>query len=129
MRKLLNSHAPSSVSATAADGKGLKLPKLEVATFDGDVLHWRQFWEQFSILVYDCSHLTDMEKLVYLRQAVKNGSAKNAIEGLLRSGDHYREAVECLLSRYNHPRLIHRSHVCVIMDVPSLKDDSGKELR
>ena len=129
VRKLVNSHAPSSVSAPAADGKGLKLPKLEVPTFDGDVLHWRQFWEQFSISVHDHSHLTDVEKLVYLRQAVKNGSAKNAIEGLSRSGDHFREAVECLLSRYNCPRLIHRAHVRVIMDAPSLKDDSSKELR
>ena len=101
VRKLLNSHAPSSVSASAADGKGLKLPKLKVPTFDGDVLYWRQFWEQFSISVHDRSHLTDLEKLVYLRQAVKDGSAKNAIEDLSRSGDHYREAIECLLSRYN----------------------------
>ena len=129
VRKLLNSHAPISVLAPVADGKGLKLPKLEVPTFDGDVLHWRQFWEQFSISVHDRSHLTDVEKFVYLQQAVKNGSAKNAIEGLSRSGDHYREAVECLLSRYNHPRLIHQAHVRVIMDAPSLKDDSGKELQ
>ena len=53
VRKLLNSHAPSSVSVPAADGKGLKLPKLEVPTFDGDLLHWRQFWEQFSISLHD----------------------------------------------------------------------------
>ena len=45
VRNLLNFHAPSSVSAPAAYGKGLKLPQLEVPTFDGDVLHWRQFWE------------------------------------------------------------------------------------
>ena len=129
VRKILNSHAPSPVSAPAADGKGLKLPKFEVPTFDGDILHWRQFWEQFSISVHDCSHLTDVEKLVYLRQAVKNGSAKNAIEGLSKSGDHYHEAVECLLSHYNCPRLIHWAHGRVIMDAPSLKDDSSKELR
>ena len=77
-------------------------------------------------MVHDRSHLTDVEKLVYLRQAVKNGSAKNAIEGLSRSGDHYHEAVECLLSHCNR---IHQAHVRVIMDAPSLKDDSGKELQ
>jgi len=79
--------------------------------------------------VHDRSNLSNSEKLVYLQQAVKNGSAKNAIEGLSRSGDHYHEAVDCLLSRYNRPRLIHRAHVRVIMDAPSLKDGSGKELR
>ena len=30
-----------------ADGKGVKLPKLEVPTFDGDILGWKTFWEQF----------------------------------------------------------------------------------
>lgn len=76
VRKHLSSH---SASAPVADGKGLKLPKLEVPTFDGDVL---QFWEQFSISVHDRGNLSNAEKLVYLQQAVKNGSAKNAIEGL-----------------------------------------------
>ena len=118
-----------STNPLIADGSGVRLPKLEVPTFDGDVLHWKQFWEQFSISVHDRSNLSNAEKLVYLQQAVKNGSAKNTIEGLSRSGDHYPEAVECLMSRFNRPRLIHRAHVRVIMDAPSLKDGSGRELR
>ncbi len=67
--------------------------------------------------------------MVYLQQAVKNGSAKSAIDGLSHSGDHYHEAIDCLQSRYNSPRLIHRAHVCKIMEAPPLKDGSGKELR
>ena len=61
--------------------------------------------------------------------SVKHGTAKNANEGLSLSGDHYQEAVDCLMSRYNQPRLIHRAHVRVIMEAPSLKDGNGKELR
>ena len=37
-------HVPSTV---APDGKGVRLPKLDVPTFDGNVLNWRTFWEQF----------------------------------------------------------------------------------
>ena len=76
--------------------------------------------------VHDRTNLSDAEKLVYLQQAVKNGSAKNVIEGLSRSGE---QAVDCLMSRYNHPRHIHRAHIWVIMDAPPLKDNDGKELR
>ena len=47
VRKLLGSLTSRS-SAPAADGKGVKLPKFEVPTFDGDILKWKQFWEQFS---------------------------------------------------------------------------------
>ena len=31
--------------------------------------------------------------------------------------------------RYDRPRLIHQAHVRVIVEAPSLRDDSGKELR
>ena len=51
------------------------------------------------------------------------------IEGLSRTGDCYEEAVECLRSRYDCPRLIHQTHVKKILDAPSLKDGSGCELR
>ena len=72
VQKLLSSLTSRS-SAPTADGKRVKLPKLEVPTFDGD---WKQFWEQFSVSVHDRTNLSDAEKLVYLQQAVKNGSAK-----------------------------------------------------
>ena len=114
---------------TALDGKGVRLPKLDVPTFDGDVLHWAQFWEQFKISIHDRLHLSDSEKLVYLQQAVKNGSAKSVIEGLSRTGENYKEAIDCLKSRFNRPRLLHRAHVRKIVEAPPLKDGSGKELR
>ena len=57
----------------------MKLPKLDVPTFDGDLFNWCQFWEQFSVSVHEHKNLSNTEKLVYLQQAVKKGSAKNAI--------------------------------------------------
>ena len=54
---------------------------------------------------------------------------KNIIEGLSRSGEHYKEAIECLQSRYNHSWLIHQAHVKKIIHISSLKEGSGKELR
>ena len=67
---------------------------------------------------------------MYLQQALKlkDGRAKQAIEGLSRTGYHY-EAVECLQRRYDRPRLIHRTHVQTIVKTPQLKDGTGKELR
>lgn len=128
-RCLLNSGSSEPTTTTDVERNGVKLPKLDVPTFDGDILNWRQFWEQFSISVHGSKRLSDVEKLVYLQQAIKGGSARNAIEGLSRSGDNYSEAISCLKSRYDRPRLIHRTHVQRIVDVSSLKDGGGKELR
>ena len=119
----------STASSASKDGNGVRLPKLDVPTFSGDILNWQTFWEQFCVSVHDRSHLSNAEKLVYLRQAVKDGSARRTIEGLSRSGEHYQEAVECLAARYDRPRLIHQTHVRKIIETPSLKDGSGKELR
>ena len=66
--------------------------------------------------------LSNAEKTVYLQQAIKDGSARNAIEGLSHSGDNYEEAVECLKSRYDRPRLIQRTHVQLILDTPPIKE-------
>ena len=51
------------------------------------------------------------------------------MEGLSRSGYQYGEAIGCLKARYNRPKLIHQAHAKKIVDIPSLKDGSGKELR
>ena len=73
----------SKATAPVVDGKGVRLPKLKVPTFDGVyVLHWVHFWEQFKISIHDRPQLSESEKLVYLQQAVKNCSATPVIEGL-----------------------------------------------
>ena len=78
----------------------------------GNIIHWKQFWDQF----------TNTEKTVHLLHTIKDGSARNAIEGLSQSGDNHEEALECLESHYNTPRLIQRTYVQLIVDTPPLKE-------
>ena len=101
VKKLLNAHSPHTRYSATDSENSSKVPKLNVPTFDGEVLHWRQFWEQFHVSIHSQKNLSDAEKLVYLQQAIKQGSARSAIEGLSQSGDQYKEAVDCLKSRYN----------------------------
>ena len=79
--------------------------------------------------VHSKTNLSNAEKTVYLQHAIKDGSAKNAIEGLSHSGDNYKEAIDCLKSRYDKPCLIQRTHIELILVTPSLREGSGKELR
>ena len=56
-KKLLG---PSIKETPAAYGKGsMKLPKLDVPTFDGDQLNWSQFWEQFSVSMHERKNLSN----------------------------------------------------------------------
>ena len=129
-RRLLHTKREADASLrTSRPRPGEKLPKIDVPKFNGDLLQWRTFWEQFSIAVHEQESISDSEKLVYLRHSLNDGTAKSLIEGLSRSGECYQEAIECLKSRYNRPRLTHQTHVRKIVDCPPLKDGNGKELR
>ena len=128
IKRALTTKKGSTTTGPLEEGN-VKLPKLDVPTFDGHITSWRSFWEQFRVSVHDQTKLSGAEKLAYLRHALKGGSARFTIEGLSSSGDNYAEAVDCLLKRYDRPRLLHQAHVRAILEAPPLKDGSGRELR
>ena len=107
----------------------MKLPKISVPTFDGNILNWAKFWDQFNVAIHSSTQLSDSKKLVYLREAVKDRPAKSAIEGLSQSSYSYSEAIDCLAQRYDRPRLVHQAHVRAIVEAPTLHDGSGRELQ
>ena len=133
LKMKLPSKTPRSHDKATADlpreDKMVKLPKIDTPTFNGDILNWLTFWEQYRVAIHDRTDLPQAQKLVYLRQSLKGDSARNVIEGLSRSGEQYDEAVKCLQERYDRPRLIHQAHVRKIVEAPGLKDNSGRELR
>ena len=92
----------------------IKLPKFRVLTFDGNIMNWSNFWDQFSVSIHDKTELSDTAKLAYLRNAMKDGPADAVISGLAKTGDTYDEAVDCLRKRYDRPRVIHQAHVDAI---------------
>ena len=45
----------TATSSNPSDASGVRLPKPDVLTFDGNIIHWKQFWDQFTVSVHDCS--------------------------------------------------------------------------
>ena len=129
--KKLFANKVTSTSATPSDvdSHGVKLPKLAAPTFDGKFTNWTSFWEQFEVAIHDRTTLSDVEKLAYLRNSLKDGSAKGIIEGLSTSGEYCTEAIATLKARYDRPRLSHQSHVRAILEAPGLKEGTGREIR
>lgn len=79
----------------ALDSKMIKLPKLDIPTFDGNILHWLTFGSNTALLrIHDRADLSQAQKLVYMRQSLKDGSAKNDIKSLSCSGEQYTKAVK-----------------------------------
>ena len=58
LKRLLKSRVSES---SACDSKGVKLPKLDVPTFNGKILNWKSFWDQFCVSVHDLTNLSTSE--------------------------------------------------------------------
>ena len=95
-RSLAGTPGMTTMMTGSSDTYGVRLPKLEVQTFDGNIIQWKQFWEKFSKSLHDRASPSNVERIVYLQHVLKDGSAKNAIEGLSHSGENYVEAVKCI---------------------------------
>ena len=55
---------------------GVNLTRIVIATFDGNILNWGPFCEQFQAAIHDKPQLTEVDKLSFLQDAIKNWPAK-----------------------------------------------------
>ena len=77
--------------------KSWQLCKLEVPTFNGEILRWRTFWDMFQVSIQKQETMSSAEK----RQAISGGPAAEVIEALCNSSNQYEEAISCLRNRYS----------------------------
>ena len=121
--------AGGSSAAISIGTPSTKLPQMNIPSFDGDLTKRQMFWQLFDASVHSQASLSNAEKCVYLQHALKDSSAKRLFSNMSLSGDHYLEAISCLNECYDHPQLVLQAHVATLVESPSLKDGSSKELR
>ncbi|XP_059056091.1 uncharacterized protein LOC131849970 [Achroia grisella] len=112
VNKKANSEPFSTFNTVEKLNVASKLPKMELAKFNGDVLKWHPFWDQFSSNV-DSRNISEVDKLLYL-QSVLEGEAKRAIEGLDMTNKNYQIAVSTLKERYGKPGTIIDAHYAAL---------------
>ena len=91
----------------------VNLLQMEIPTFDGNIVNWRPFLEQFQAAVHEKPHLGDIDMFAYLRDAVKGGPAMHVIQRLAQTAESYGEAIKCLKDCHDHPIHVvtHHEHV------------------
>ncbi|XP_064462610.1 uncharacterized protein LOC135373316 [Ornithodoros turicata] len=115
--------APVNSSATGPEkprNTGVKLPKLQLVQFKGELSQWQPFWEQFEATVHNNDQLSDVEKLQYLRSLLV-GPAACAISGLQRTAACYKDALDILTQRFGDKRRIEREHLHNLRHLPRVK--------
>ncbi|XP_063411655.1 uncharacterized protein LOC134694570 [Mytilus trossulus] len=94
LQELQRKSQPSTVSA-------VKLPKLDLVSYNGDKLKWTGFWDSFEAAVHTNQSLTKIEKLNYLKSKLF-GTANSAISGLTLSHENYDVAILILKERFGN---------------------------
>ena len=90
---LLKSPSATAVAPTsAARSVTVKLPKLQLRHFSGDLTKWTSFWQLFQVSVDRNPDLSDVDKFNYLSSLLE-GVAREAIAGLSLTEENYVAAV------------------------------------
>ena len=98
---LTTRRSPGTVSspATTPSSHKVKLPKISLPRFGGNLLKWPSFWDSYESAVHHSPDLTDIDKFNYLRSLL-DGAAHDAIAGLTLTSANYQEAVQILQKRF-----------------------------
>ena len=95
----------------------IKLPKLELQKFDGNILKWQKFWDSFEASIHRNSNLQPVDKFNYLRAELE-GDASTVISGLELTNSNYEVAVNLLQERFGRDELMMDTHYSALMDLP-----------
>lgn len=76
----------------------IKLPKITLPAFNGDILQWYTFWDRFESTIHK-STLADAEKLAYLMGCLE-GPAREKINGISTTNTNYDITINILKECY-----------------------------
>jgi hypothetical protein len=99
-----------------------RLPKLTLSRFDGNVLDWPTFNDDFSSAVHDQLNLTKIEKFQYLRSQL-DGEARSTIKGLSLTAENYDNAWKMLKERFRQLHRVTNAFMKALWDLPYPSED------
>ena len=97
----------------------VKLPKLTLRSFSGDLTQWFTFWDSFIAAVHNNSQLVDVDKFNYLKSLL-SGVALEAVQGLALTDANYKEAVTILQRRFGNRQQIIDKHMDQLLKADSI---------
>ena len=113
---------PTAAAATPTTAT-VKLPRLKLRAFAGELTQWTPFWESFEVAVHTNASLTPVEKFNYLT-SVLEGTARQAIGGLSLTAANYEQAVATLKKRFGSKQKIINKHMDAMLKIGSVSSCS-----
>lgn len=116
-----------SVKSCHDNHKSVRLPKIILPIFSGDILEWQQFFESFNAAVHE-SNVSPIEKFTYLRGQLR-GEALATVTGLSLTNKNYDVALALLEERFGNENMCIRAHVNELLNIDIISKIEYKPLR
>ena len=97
----------------------VKLPKLSIKKFNGDLTKWVTFWDSFDSSIHKNPSLSNVDKFNYLNSFLESAAAES-IAGLTLTSANYEEAVATLKRRFGNTQLIVNKHMDALLNLPAV---------
>lgn len=123
-----DSLSEASSATTSAPSSHIRLPKLQLKSFDGKASQWIVFYNLFDSTVHSNKSLSDVEKFQYLLSSLQ-GEALTLVKALPLTNENYSVAYNALTKRYHNPRVLQTYHLNQIIDIPSSNESNVYDLR
>ncbi len=120
-RSLLESSALQN-KAESRPANTLKLHKVELPKFEGDLKQWPIFWELFKATVDNQTCLNDAEKMRYLVMKLAR-KPMAVVDGLQHDPKNYQSMKQALEKRYGQPKDIVKEHLQRLRDLPHIPEE------
>ncbi|KAK3873849.1 hypothetical protein Pcinc_021180 [Petrolisthes cinctipes] len=101
----------------------IRLPRIELPKFSGNVLEWLSFWEQFEALVGE-ANIPAVSKFGYLLSSLE-GEAKRVVHGLTLTAASFPIACKMLKERFGKSERIIFAHIQALLNIEMPVKSSG----
>ena len=122
--------ASASPSVTNRSGMqfGIKLPKIALPKYNGNITKFHSFWQSFRCSVDENEGLSAVHKFNYLMSSLE-GEAYKALEGFDLTEENYYHAVATLKNRFGKTQQIINAHMQELLKLNNLPNENVSQLR
>ena len=117
----------TSYSSTASSLRELqqftKIPERNLPKFNGNVMEFADFWQEFECRVGSKDYLAESEKMGYLQSCITDPDAKEMLYCPVHTPGMYQDLVKRLKKRYNRVTEIHRTLVNQIFRMDTARNN------
>ena len=124
-------HLETSLTSETTSNRafsGVRLPKINLPKFNGDVTKYQHFLQCFKCSIEANETLSDVNKLNYLINSLE-GPAYKSLEGLQIIEENYKKAMDILNDRYGKPQRIISAHMQALLKLQTYQNDKTSDLR